>query len=114
MLTRSAKKLYLLVLGQCTKSLRAKMKGKDNWNKMDDKSESVELLSMIKEISSKVDTVNNIYMTTWKVKQETANIFQNNDTPERYLEKFLRKIQVGKQNECGIWLDDGTIMSELR
>ena len=55
-LTRSAKKLYSLVLGQCTESLRAKMKGKEDWKKIDDKRDSVELLRMIKEIAFKVDT----------------------------------------------------------
>ena len=53
-------------------------------------------------------------MTTCKVKRETANLFQNNDAPERYLEKFLSNLQVEKKNECGIWLDDGTIISELK
>ena len=53
-------------------------------------------------------------MTTWKVKQDTANLFQNNKTPERYLEKFLSNVQVANQKECGIWLDDGTIMPELK
>ena len=53
-------------------------------------------------------------MTTWKVKRYTANLFQNNDTPKRYLERFLRNIQVATQKECGIWLDDGKIMSELK
>ena len=42
-------------------------------------------------------------MTTWKVKWESANLFQNNETPERYLEKFLSNVQVEKQKECGIW-----------
>ena len=69
---------------------------------------------MIKEIVFKVDTGKNIYMTTWRVKRETANLFQNYETPERYLEKFLSNVQVVKQKECGIWLDDGTIMSELK
>ena len=68
-LTRSAKKLYSLVLGQCTESLRAKMKGKEDWKEIDDKSKSVEILKMIKEIAFKVDTGKKIYMTTWKVKQ---------------------------------------------
>ena len=53
-------------------------------------------------------------MKKWKVKQETANLLQNIYTPERYLEKFLSNIQVAKQKECGIWLDHGTIMSELK
>ena len=30
-LTKSAKNLYSLILGQCTESLRAKMKGKEEW-----------------------------------------------------------------------------------
>ena len=47
-LTRSAKNVYSLVLGQCTKSLRTKMKGKEDWKKIDDKSNSVELLKMTK------------------------------------------------------------------
>ena len=55
-LTRSAKKLYSLVLGKCTESLRAKMKGKEDWKKVDYKSNSVELLNMIKETAFKVDT----------------------------------------------------------
>ena len=80
-LTRNAKKLYSLDLGQCTESLRAKMKGRDNWKSMDEKSESVELLKTTKGISFIVDTGKNIYMKTWKVKRETANLFQNNDTP---------------------------------
>ena len=53
-------------------------------------------------------------MITWKVKRENSNLFQNNETPERYLEKFLRNMQVAEQKEFGIWLDDGTIMSELK
>ena len=53
-------------------------------------------------------------MTTWKVKQETANRFQNTDTPERYLETFLSNVYVEKQNDCDIWLDDGTIIIKLK
>ena len=52
-------------------------------------------------------------MMTWKVERETANLFQKKYIPERYLEKFLSNIQVAKQKECGIWLGDGTIISEL-
>ena len=80
---------------------------------IDKKSDSLKLLKMVKEIAFKVDTGENIYMTTWEVKRESANLFQNNETPERYLEKFLSNVQVAKQKECGIWLDDGTIMSVL-
>ena len=53
-------------------------------------------------------------MTTCKVKRETANLFQNNDTPERYLEKCLSNIRGAKQKEFGIWLDYGTIIPELK
>ena len=69
---------------------------------------------MIKEIAFKVDTGKNIYMMTWKIKQESANLFQNNETPEIYLDKLLSNVQVEKQKECVIWLDDGTIMPELK
>ena len=58
-LTRSARKLYLLVVVKCTESLRAKIKGKEGWKKIDDKSNSMELLKMIKEIEFKVGTRNN-------------------------------------------------------
>ena len=58
-LTRSARKLYLLVLVKCTESLRAKIQGKEGWKKIDDKSNSMELLKMIKEIEFKVGTRNN-------------------------------------------------------
>ena len=34
-LTRSYKNLYSLVLGQCNEILRAKMKGKGDWKKID-------------------------------------------------------------------------------
>ena len=51
----------------------------------------------MKEIVFKFDTGRNIYMTTWKVKRESANLLQNNETRERYLEKFLRNLQVAKQ-----------------
>ena len=51
-------------------------------------------------------------MKTWKVKLYTDNLFQNNKTPERYLEKVLSNVRVTKQKECGMWLEDGTIMSE--
>ena len=47
-LHRSSKRLNSLVLEQCTKSLCAKMKGKEDWKKIDDKSNSVELLKMTK------------------------------------------------------------------
>ena len=59
----------MLVLGQRTKNLRAKSKGKMGQKKIDKKSNSVELLKMIKEISFKVDTGKNIYMKTWEVKR---------------------------------------------
>ena len=45
------------------------MKGKEEWKEIDEKSDSVELLKMTKEISYKVDTGKNIYVTTWKVKR---------------------------------------------
>ena len=57
---------------------------------------------MIKEILFKVDTGENIYMKTCKVKRESANLSQNNEAPERYLEKFLSNVQVAKQKEYGI------------
>ena len=63
-ITNSAKNLYSLVLGQCTESLCAKMKGEDEWKEIDEKSDSVKLLRMIKEIAFKVNTEKNIYMTT--------------------------------------------------
>ena len=51
---------------------------------------------MIKEIAFKFDTGIDIYMTTWKVKQVSAKMLQNNETPETYLEKFLSNMQVAK------------------
>ena len=53
-------------------------------------------------------------MTTWKVIWYTTNLLQSNKTPKRYLGKFLRNVQVAKQKESGIWLENGTIMSELK
>ena len=47
---------------------------------------------MIKKIEFEDDTGKNIYMMTWKVKQEGANLHQNNKTPETYLEEFLCNI----------------------
>ena len=95
-LTKSSKKLYSLVLGQCTESLRAKMKEREEWKEIDKKSNSVELLRMIKGIPFKGDTGKNIYMTAWKVRRKSDNLFQNNKTPEIYLEKFLINVQVEK------------------
>ena len=69
---------------------------------------------MIKEIAFKFDTGKNIYMTTRKFKRDSANLFQNNETTERYLEKFFSNVQVANQKECGIWLDVRTIMYELK
>ena len=40
-LTKSAKKLYLLVLGQYIEILPANMKGKEEWKDIDEKSDSV-------------------------------------------------------------------------
>ena len=74
--------------------MRVKMKGKEDWKKIDNKRNSVELLKMIKEVAFKFDPGKNIYMKIWKVKRETANLFQNNDTPERYLQRFLSNVQV--------------------
>ena len=53
-------------------------------------------------------------MTTLKFKRESANLFHNNETPERYLEKFLSNVQVAKYKECGIWFNDRKIMFELK
>ena len=80
--------------------MREKMKGKEDWNRKDNKSNSVEILNMIKEILFKVDTCKKKYTKTWRVKGEIANLFQNKDTPERYLEKFLSRVQVENQKEC--------------
>ena len=55
-----------------------------------------------------------IYMTKWRVKRETANLLQNNKTPDRYLEKLISNLTVSKQKELGIWLEYGTIISELK
>ena len=63
-LTSSVKQLYSLVLGQCTESLRAKIQVKYYWEKMDNKSNSVDILKIITEMSFKVDTGRKKYMTT--------------------------------------------------
>ena len=55
-LTKSAKKLYSLVLGQCTESLCVKMNGKEEWKEIDKKSDLVKVLKMINKIVFKVDT----------------------------------------------------------
>ena len=55
-LTKSAKKIHSLVLGQCTESLRAKTKENKEWKEIDGKSDSVKLIITIKEIMFKVDT----------------------------------------------------------
>ena len=47
-LTKSAKNIYSPVLGQCTESLRPKMKGKEEWKEKDKKTDSVKLLIMIR------------------------------------------------------------------
>ena len=47
-LTKSAKTLYSLFLGQYTEILSMKMKGKEEWKEIDEKSDSVKLLKMIK------------------------------------------------------------------
>ena len=60
----------------------------------------------------KVETGNNVYMTTRKVKWDNSNLFYNNYTTDKYLKKFLSNIQSEKQKDCGVWLDDGTVMSE--
>ena len=86
------------------------MNGKEDWKKIDHKKNSVDILMMIKEIEFKFDTGKNIYMTTWKVKRDTANLFQKNKTSEIYLDKFMSNVQVEKQKECGIWLYDGKII----
>ena len=70
--------------------------GKEDGKKIYDKSNSLELLNMIEKIMFKVNTGKQIYMTKWKVKRETANLFQNNDAPDKYLEKFLKDVQVAK------------------
>ena len=101
-LARSAKKLYSLVLGHCTKGLHAKMKAKEDRKKIYDKRNSVELLNMIKKIAFKVNSGKTIYMTTRKIKRDTANLLQNNDTPYRYIDKFIRNVQVAKHKEFGI------------
>ena len=55
------------------------MKGKEGWKKIDGKRNSVDLLKIIKEIALKFYTGQNVYMTTWKVKLESANMFHNNE-----------------------------------
>ena len=54
-LTRSAKKLYPLILGQCTEGPRTKMKVTEYYKRIGDKSNSAEILT-IKEIAFKVNT----------------------------------------------------------
>ena len=47
-LTKSDKNLYSLVLGHCTGSQRSQINGKEEWRDKDEKTNSLELLKMIK------------------------------------------------------------------
>ena len=99
-ITRSANKIYSLVLGQYTEILHAKMKGRDKKKNMDNESDPVERLKMIREIAFKVETGKNMYMMRWKIKRETTNLFQKNYTPERYVDKLFSNAQVANQHRC--------------
>ena len=79
-----------------------KNEGKRRLEEIYDKRNSVELLNMIKKIAFKVNSGKKNYMTTRKIKRETANLLQNNDIPYRYIDKFIRNVQVAKHKEFGI------------
>ena len=53
-LASNVQKAYSLVLGQCTDSMKAKLKSVDRWNIIKEKQDFLELLSLIKSVSYRV------------------------------------------------------------
>ena len=41
-------------------------------------------------------------------------MFPNNDTEHAYLERFISSCQIIEERQCGVWLDDGTSIAELK
>ena len=107
-------KLYSLILGQCTKGLKAKLKGLSTFKMIDGTNDAIGLLRAINEITFKFKAHDNIHVSLWNIKRQVANMFQNGMNLTQFMDKFSVNDTITNKTGCSIWVDSKTVQEELQ
>lgn len=94
MLQENMQKAYLLILGQCTELLKAKLKQLNQWGRVSAAFDVLGLIQLIKSIVFKFDDQKFLPVSLHQVKQNFYSLHQGNASNAEYLEKFNNLVDI--------------------
>ena len=103
-------KLYALVMGKCTKALKAKIRSLDTFKDTDENSDAIEIIKSIKSVAFNLEAHENIHVATFVHKIRIFNSCQQDMSLIKYLKKFQANESVNEQMQGGIWEDPITTL----
>ena len=98
-------KLYALVMGKCTKALKAKIRSLDTFKDTDENSDAIEIIKSIKSVVFNLEAHENIHVATFVHKIRIFNSCQQDMSLIEYIKKFQANKLVNEQMQGGIWED---------
>ena len=106
--------IYALVIGQCSDSMKTKLKGVDNFSTWDNNHDVVLVLREIKAISNQFDSRTYFLDAYVRVKSSFYSFKQmENESNTDYHSRFIKLIEVANHYGANLFSDDVLIKHEL-
>jgi len=94
-------KVYMLIIGQCTQTLKDKLKEDVDWVSISDGYDSIRLLALIEKYVLKQTESHYPYLAVQEEFRSMLNFAQGDDMPiGMYYEKFLTRISIAERAGC--------------
>ena len=113
-LNTNIRKLFSLIMGQCTESLKAMLKVVPTFQAIEDYNDVMGFLCEINGVDFKFEAHENIQVSLWNMKISTVNTYQNHLDRVKYLDKVKSQVSISKQINSGIWYDPVTTEAEMK
>ena len=103
---QEVKKIYGVILGQCTEAMVNKLKALDNFDDFNDKADSAELLTEIRKITYLTDDKEDPFMSAAKTSNKLHRLVQDRESLTDYYSTWSNMAEVVKQKGGGFINDE--------
>ena len=93
-LSKNLKRLYPLLWGQCSDSLKAELESMPQFKIVSENADSLELLKMIKSLADNFQSEKNPFYSLHMAKRNFYMLSQDRDTPAMYYKKFNSAVHI--------------------
>ena len=113
LLNNNITKVFSLVWGQCTDTLKAKLESTNNWKDIQKNKDALQLLKEIKNIIFKFEDESYPMHSLFKANESVYLIKQQEDESNvKYYERFCNAVEAAEQYGACFGVDEATLMTD--